>query len=239
MGVVVGAAALCGLVAGVLLAAVAGTVLLVLVGVVLGAAAGAGFVALRVRQAPTMALAGVTAVAADPVRHARLHNLTDGLCSTVGLTKPELLVVEVPSANAAALARSAADASLVVTAGLLEALDRVELEGVLAHQLRRIRDHEAFVATRAVAFVALPGLAPRVRPLLVGVDDVFLDDRAAVDVTRYPPGLVGALGKLRDVGTDVPGANPHAAHLWLAPLSGGAVGGLPTLDDRIAALREL
>ena len=66
-----------------------------------------------------------------------------------------------------------------------------------------------------------------------------LDDRAAVDVTRYPPGLVGALGKIRDRGADVPGANPLGAHLWLVPPAVGSLLELPSIDDRIAALREL
>ena len=245
MASIVGAAALVGLVLGLVIGVAVGAVILVADLLTLGAAAGgAVVVATAVRNAQAVALKGITVVPADPTDHARLHNLTEGLCSTLGLSKPALLVVDVPAANAAALATTATDASLVVTAGLLDVLDRVELEGVLAYHLRRIRDQEALVGTRAVPFASglatrLPVLAPRVAPALGTVDDVFLDDRAAVDVTRYPPGLVGALGKIRDRGADVPGANPLGAHLWLVPPAAGSLLELPSIDDRIAALREL
>lgn len=245
MATLVGLSAVVGLVIGILVGVLLGAVVLVAILFTLGAAVGgAVVVATAARNAQATALRGIALVEADPVGQARLHNLTDGLCSTLGLTKPQLLVVDVPGANAAAVATTGADASLVVTSGLLEVLDRVELEGVLAHQLRRIRDQEALVATRAVPFAAgpawrVPALVPRLAPLLVTVDGVFLDDRAAVDVTRYPPGLVAALGKVRDRGAEVPGANPLGAHLWLVPPAAGTADGLPSLDDRIAALREL
>ncbi len=245
MASLVGVAAAVGLVLGLIIGFVVGAVALVAILVTFGAAVGgAVVVATAVRNAQAVALRGIATAPADLVDQARLHNLTDGLCSTLGLTKPDLLVVDVPGANAAAVATTTTDASLVVTSGLLEVLDRVELEGVLAHQLRRIRDHEALLATRAVPLAAgparrMPALAPRLAPLLLTVDDIFLDDRAAVDVTRYPPGLVDALSKVRDRGAEVPGANLLGAHLWLVPLAGGSVHDAPSLDDRIAALREL
>ncbi len=245
MASIVGAAALVGLVLGLAVGVAVGAVVLVALLLTLTAAVGgAVVVATAVRNAQAVALKGITVVPADAADHARLHNLTEGLCSTLGVSKPALVVVDVPAANAAALASTAADASVVVTTGLLEVLDRVELEGVLASQLRRIRDQEALVATRAVPFASgpaarLPGLATRLAPVLGTVDDIFLDDRAAVDVTRYPPGLVGALGKIRDRGADVPGANPQGAHLWLVPPAAGPLAELPSIDDRIAALREL
>lgn len=218
-------------------------------GVLLGAIAGAGLAAVIDRRGEPAALAGVATRPADPDEDARLHNLTEGLCNTVGVAKPQLLIVDTPTANIAAIGRDPRSSTLVVTSGLLATLERIDLEGVVAHQLRRIKEHDAAVATRAVGFAplaALPVVGAKVTGALGTADDLFLADRAAVDVTRYPPGLVGALVKIRDAGADVPGVSAAAAHLWLVPLPDRASGSpdgrsvpLPSLDDRIAALREL
>jgi hypothetical protein len=70
-----------------------------------------------------------------------------------------------------------------------------------------------------------------------------------VTTTRYPPGLVAALGKLRGAPTVRPGALPRGlvratSHLWLAPLvppppRAREVAGALGLDERIALLVEL
>ncbi len=84
-----------------------------------------------------------------------------------------------------------------------------------------------------------------------------LADLTAVTMTRYPPGLISALEKLRDDTTVVHSASKATAHLWIeSPLGTspetvvnareGRFAGFnrlfmthPPLEDRIAALREL
>ena len=95
---------------------------------------------------------------ADPVRHARLLNIVDGLCLAAGVQAPNVDVVEDAAANALVAGRSERDAVIVVTSGLLEALDRVELEGAIAHQLVQLRDPSLGSATVAVTTVGLPVL---------------------------------------------------------------------------------
>ena len=236
---IVAVAALAGLLIGLVLS-------LWWAGLLVGLALGGGTAALLDRRGESAALAGVHTRPAAEDGEARLHNLTEGLCNVVGVAKPELLVIDTPAANIAAIGRDPRRSMLVVTSGLLDSLERIDLEGVVAHQLRRVKQHDVAVATRAVGFAPLAGLpvlGPRITRSLGGADDLFLADRAAVDVTRYPPGLVGALVKIRDAGPRVPGVPPAAAHLWIAPpvIDQEIVGDrpLPSLDDRIAALREL
>jgi heat shock protein HtpX len=78
-----------------------------------------------------------------------------------------------------------------------------------------------------------------------------LADVSGVDLTRYPPGLISALEKLRDDTTVVHSGSRATAHLWIeSPLARTSAEGPfarfnrmfdthPPLEDRIAALREL
>ncbi len=82
---------------------------------------------------------------------ARAENLVDGLCATMGVEPPDILVVDEASRHALALGRKSGAAVLVVTSGLLEALDPVCLEGVLAHELVHVKRADIAPATMAVA----------------------------------------------------------------------------------------
>jgi len=169
---------------------------------------------------------------ADPVAHARLFNLVDGLCATIGASKPELRVRDETTLNAAVCGRRRRTATLVVTEGLLAELTRVELEGVVAQQLTRIRCHDILPATVTVATVGF------FATLLSPPEPVTAMDRAAVSFTRYPPGLIGALEKMEAKGTEVRGASRATGQLWFADPGGGR-GPVTSLKDRIEALREL
>ena len=121
--------------------------------------------ALAFQRSDAVALAVSRARPADPASSARLHNLVDGLCSSAGLPAPRLFVVDDPAPNAFATGRDPHHASLAVTTGLLERLDRVQLEGVLAHELSRVKARDTLVSTLAVTLVCgaplLAGLALR------------------------------------------------------------------------------
>jgi heat shock protein HtpX len=117
------------------------------VGAVAGAVLAAALAADGVRRSESMVLADVGAHPADPVRHARFANLVDGLCSASGVPQPRLYVVNHPAGNSMACARSPRRGSLVVTTGLLDGLSRIELEGVLAHELSHLKSGDALLST--------------------------------------------------------------------------------------------
>ena len=91
-------------------------------------------------KADAIALAVSRAKPADAQQYQRLHNLVEGLCIAAGLPKPRVYIVEDPAPNAFATGRSPKHAAIAVTTGLLEKLNRVELEGVVAHELSHIRN---------------------------------------------------------------------------------------------------
>jgi heat shock protein HtpX len=243
-------------------------------------------------KADAIALAVSRAKPADPQQYQRLHNVVEGLCIAAGLPKPRVYIVEDPAPNAFATGRNPKHAAIAVTTGLLEKLNRVELEGVIAHELSHIRNYDILVSTLAVTLVgsialltnigmrmmwwnggrvrrdgdrdggnplAILGLvllifAPIIAKLMqaaVSRRRETLADVSAVQMTRYPPGLISALEKLREDTTVTHSATTATAHLWIEqPMSGvgdeGKFGWLnrmfdthPPLEERIALLREL
>ena len=244
-------------------------------------------------KADAIALAVSRAKPADPGEYQRLHNLVEGLCIAGGLPKPGVYVIEDPAPNAFATGRNPNHAAIAVTTGLLEKMNRVELEGVVAHELSHIRNYDILVSTLAVTMVGavalMTDLAIRMmwwnggrmrrdgdrgdgaNPLaLIGFALLILApiiakamqaaisrrretlaDVSACQLTRYPPGLISALEKLKADTTVTHSASTATAHLWIEqPMSGvgdrGRLGGIhkmfdthPPLDERIALLREL
>ncbi|MFN2613546.1 MAG: M48 family metallopeptidase [Actinomycetota bacterium] len=200
-------------------------------------------------------------------------------------------MVDDPAPNAFATGRDPSHASMAVTTGLLEKMNRVELEGVVAHELSHVRNHDtrvmAIVATlvgvvvlladwtlrsffwgfggrrsdrdngAAGAILILVGLvAALLMPLFAQVIQMsvsrrreYLADASGVQLTRYPPGLISALEKLKDDKTVVRTAVRATGHLWIEqPLEQqeSRVSWLnrlfdthPPLDERIKALKEM
>jgi len=77
--------------------------------------------------------------------------LVEGLALAAGIPKPAVYVVDDPAPNAFATGHDPEDAAIAVTTGLLAKLERTELEGVLAHELAHIRNHDIRIMTLAVA----------------------------------------------------------------------------------------
>jgi hypothetical protein len=122
-------------------------------------------------------------------------------------------------------------------------LHRVELEGLLARELA-LANHDGLPATTVlVSILAIvpTGVRARVLAWFLGAHRAVLDDFGAVRFTRYPPGLAAALDALARGSTVVAGASRASRHLWVATPTAGELAGPdnPTIDERVAALREL
>ena len=95
---------------------------------------------------------------ADPAEYRRLYNLVEGLTIASGLPMPRIYIVDDPAPNAFATGRNPRHAAIAVTTGLLEKMNRVELEGVLAHELSHIKNYDILVSTLAVTLVGAVAL---------------------------------------------------------------------------------
>jgi heat shock protein HtpX len=210
-----------------------------IVAVVVALVAGVAVALLLRRNGPAVAARSLGGRPADPVADARLVNLVEGLCPAAGVPPPALRVLDDPAPNAAAYGLDPRSATVVVTTGLLEQLNRVELEGVLARELALIRTHDVVPATVGAAVLGTPLrlIGPLARLAREGAPAVVADAEG-VAITRYPPGLAAALEKVRASGATVRAGSPATSHLWVVP-PGGAPAVHPPLEERIEALREL
>lgn len=87
-----------------------------------------------------------------------LYNIVENLSITAGLPMPKVYIVNDPAPNAFATGRNPEHAVVAVTSGLLQVLDRTELEGVVAHELAHVGNRDMLVMTVAVVlagFVAI------------------------------------------------------------------------------------
>jgi heat shock protein HtpX len=231
---------------------------------------------------------------AREVTHAdepRLHNIVEGLAIAAGIPKPKVYVVEDAAPNAFATGRDPDHASIAVTRGLLERMNRVELEGVIGHELAHVKNRDTLVMAVAATLLgivvlisdftlrsmfwgggrrrgggdrsgggaafALIGLVLAIlMPIIAQVlratisrQRETLADISGARFTRYPPGLISALEKLKQDQTVVRSASRATAALWIeSPLQReqGFLGWLnrlfdthPPLDERIKILKEL
>lgn len=98
------------------------------------------------------------AVLADPTRDRELINVVENLAITAGLPMPKVYIVADMAPNAFATGRNPDHSAVAVTTGLLQILNRTELEGVLAHEMSHIGNRDILVSTVAVVlagFVAI------------------------------------------------------------------------------------
>jgi heat shock protein HtpX len=261
-------------------------------GVVIAVVVAAGLAIGSYWKSDSIALAMSRAQPASVEEFPRLHNIVEGLCIAAGLPKPRLYVIQDEAPNAFATGRDPKHAAVAVTTGLLEKMNRIELEAVLAHELSHVKNYDILVSTLAVTlvgavallsdigirslwfgggrrnrddnggagallmiialvFLVLAPIAAKLMQLAVSRRRETLADFSGVEMTRYPPGMVAALEKLRDDQTVVRSGSRATAHLWIeqpmartkeeGPWSrlNGLFDTHPPLEERIAALREL
>lgn len=113
---------------------------------------------------------------AKPITHAEapdLYNIVENLSITAGLPMPRVFIVEDPSPNAFATGRDPEHAVVAVTSGLLQILERNELEGVVAHELAHIGNRDMLVMTVAVVLAGFVAIVADVltRSLIFGGGD--------------------------------------------------------------------
>ena len=225
----------------------------------------------------------------------RLHNIVEGIAIAAGVPKPRVYVVPEQAPNAFATGRDPEHSSVAVTQGLLDIMNRVELEGVIGHEMSHVLDRDILVGTVVATVVGaavlmsefftrswfwsggrmggrrdggdgggiivlilfavgivlliLAPLAGQLIKLSVSRNREYLADAEGVLLTRYPPGLISALEKIRDAPHAMRSANNATAHLWLEQPSrvpGQETSTMeklfsthPPIEERIQRLKEM
>jgi len=236
-----------------------------------------------------MVIASVGAHPVDPYEDAYLINVVEGLSIAAGFPKvPKAYIMETPALNAFATGRNPDNAAVCVTRGLLQKLNRQELEGVIGHEMSHIRNYDTLIMTITAVLVGGVALLSQfmfrwmfwggrgrrsdndrgggpaqliifvlaiilliLAPILVNLMKLalsrtreYLADASAVQLTRNPQGLIGALKKISGDVEPMEKASEATAHLFIAnPFKGKAVVNLlsthPPIEDRIAALEKM
>ena len=118
-----------------------------------------------------------------------------GLCIASGLPQPRIYIVDDEAPNAFATGRNPRHAAIAVTTGLLEKMNRVELEGVLAHELSHVKNYDILVSTIAVT--------------LVGAVAVLSDIDVPHDVVERRAGVARQRPRQRQQPAGLPGLRLH------------------------------
>ncbi len=216
-----------------------------------------------------------------------LYHTIEGLAIAAGIPAPKAYVIDDSALNAFATGRDPQHASITVTSGLLKAMNRQELEGVIAHEMSHIRNFDIRFMLLTVVLVGvvtllsqfllrsflygghrdrkgggqvaiifiLAGLVLAILSPIIGEliklsisrKREFMADAGGAVLTRYPPGLAGALKKIaKDPDPLVDRANQATAHLFISTpfrKSKGFLTGLfmthPPIDERIRRLGEM
>src|SRR3982074_1824963 len=95
---------------------------------------------------------------ADPGQYPQLYNIVQTLSIGSGLPVPKVYVMDDPSPNAFATGRDPQHAAVTVTTGLLQIMNREELEGVLAHEMSHVKNYDVrmlLVVTTMIGLAAL------------------------------------------------------------------------------------
>jgi heat shock protein HtpX len=111
---------------------------------------------LTLGQATVLSVSGAQEVTREqaPV----LYDIVSTLAIGAGLPMPKVYIIEDPSPNAFATGTSPNRAAITCTTGLLQIMNREELEGVLAHEMSHIRNYDVRLVLIVATSVALAGL---------------------------------------------------------------------------------
>ena len=226
-----------------------------IIGVVVGAAT--YFLtarAVRATAAGILADATPMRVVADD-EHSRLFNIIDGLCVVSGDQRPNMYVVDSTYPVAAAFIDAEGENAVLVSDAFSETMDRVEVEGVMAHLLWRLRTGNVALVAHVAAVSSLLGrlglgsVARRIVGSYLSPDILMWADIFACQATRYPPALASALEKCAgatgtvELGavnalcfalpTDVDGdTNARPAASTVVPVRS-------SIEERVAVLKEM
>jgi heat shock protein HtpX len=213
---------------------------------------------------PRIVLASLGARELMLAEGALLHTAVERLALRAGVARPRVYVLPDGHPRAFAVGRGAAASGIALSQGLLAALPPAELEGVIAHELAKVRHRDVVVQTpvvvlagwlveasriggwleRALLFVLAPVSAGLVQVLL-SPRRIFAADRAAARICESPHALADALIRLEQAIELVRfQASPVTEPLYTVnpfePVGLAAMFSThPSIGERVQRLREL
>ena len=93
----------------------------------------------------------------DKNQYGWLHDMVHELTQKMGLPMPKLWIIDTPMANAFATGRNPKHASVAITTGILDILNKHELRGVVAHELGHVKNRDILISTIAATMATAIG----------------------------------------------------------------------------------
>jgi heat shock protein HtpX len=192
----------------------------------------------------------LTMYGARPCDDEEISEIVEKLAKNTGIPKPKVYVCDLPVPNAFATGRGPSHAAVCVTRGLLELLNKDEIEGVISHEIAHIKNRDVLISTlaatiggaisylaqlgwfalygeeeRPIYFLPLLLLAPlaaMIIQLAVSRAREYLADYTGAMLCKKPLALANALRKIAGIAEANPlEVNPGTSHLFIVnPLSG-------------------
>jgi heat shock protein HtpX len=122
---------------------------------------GLGIVWFQWYNSDTLALKAMRARVVEPHEAPELHAVIDRLCAMADMPKPRVAIAYTDLPNAFATGRSPVRSAVCVTTGLLDRLNREEVEAVLAHELAHVAHRDVLVMTLASSAGIMTGMVLR------------------------------------------------------------------------------
>jgi heat shock protein HtpX len=189
----------------------------------------------------------------DRIEAPSLYDAVESLAAKAGIPMPKLYVIPTQTPNAFATGRNENHSAVAVTAGLLNLMNKDEIEGVVAHELSHIKHKDILISTmaatiasavvllsrwsvffgsgddgaavRAVAVAIVAPVAATLVQMAISRSREYEADAGSARITGNPEALANALMKLSSAAQQAPlDANPATAHMFIVnPLSAGTV----------------
>jgi len=184
-------------------------------------------------------------ISSDEPKNQAVIDVVHEMALAARIPEPRVEVIDDPSPNAFAVGRDPEHSAICVTQGLLDQMDREELQGVIAHETAHIRDYDTQLTTmvtamcggfgvfrplllvdRALRFIfgvpaiwkaglASGGIVSRIVSIMLSREREYLADASAVEFTRNPTALIRALEHIAKTESPLRCATPGTAQLFI------------------------
>jgi heat shock protein HtpX len=198
---------------------------------------------------PGMVLGSVGAfpLSGDEPNNKVLIDVTHEMALAARLPEPRLYMIDDSAPNSFAVGRSFNDSVICVTRGLVDRMDREQLQAVIGHEMAHIRSYDMRL-TMLVTVAMLGGVGSfsqmvfetftRGMAAVLSREREFLADAAAVEFTRNPTGLIRALCKIAETETPLRRASLATAPLFFVDPFESAGGSYAELIGELTRIRS-
>jgi heat shock protein HtpX len=151
----------------------------------------------------------------EPKNQAVIHVVRE-MALAARIPTPRIDVIDDPSPNAFAIGRDSEHSAICVTQGLLDQMDREELQGVIGHEMAHIRNCDTRLTTMVTAMFGGFGMfSGRLISIMLSREREYLADASAVEFTRNPTALIRALAHIGKTESPLRCATQGTAQLFI------------------------